>query len=315
MLAVLSLAACQKTDFGPSISPENGILNMGFVGQTANSTVITLVPALEKDQRNTIEISLIPGTDYKNVMLDKLVLSSGAVADIKEGDVFDLTKEQTFSVTAPNGVVRQFVILPPEKFNHKQGDLITARLHDGTEATLTLGEWLCLGQNKKADINERGDTLGFFRNVTGSPYVSDRYATTHYLRPAEYDKDDYFIISSDGTYQFSYGKNGRSSSTEVENPAYEPFKKYLLTESRGFWRIIYAANYVEGKWFTRGLELTDGVTGNVFLFNYIDVAKRDDPAQDLITFNAWYNTDNYRRPRYIFKISEADTDWEQYLVE
>jgi hypothetical protein len=139
--------------------------------------------------------------------------------------------------------------------------------------------------------------------------VRDRYASAIYLRPASFDTDDYFIFNSNGTYRFSYGKNGNSSTLQVEVPAYEPYRKYLPNESHGYWKILdNAPNFQEGKRSSWGLELTDAVTLETFAFDYIRV------LDDSYTFNRWYPADNHIRVIYSFKASEADADYTQWLV-
>jgi hypothetical protein len=308
LATLLIFCSCQETEFGPEKSPENGVINIAFIGQTV-ACVINTVPALETQERNTIEVTLAPGTDYSAVRIVTLEISGGATTELNVGDELDMNAEYSFTVTAENGWVRTYTILPPKKFSVKeQGPLLTSTNAGGSAITLTLGEWLCMGQNRLVDVNAAGDTIGFFRcHAHGyAPFVSVNKSASNSLSEFEGDRDDYLIFRSNGTYEFSYGKDGLSSSLTGN----DTYKDYLMKQCKGYWQIGEGLNFLvanrEPK--NQGLYLTDAETGNVHFFGYVNV------ADGVINIQGWPLSNSSLRIAYKFATSAADADWQQWLV-
>lgn len=308
ILGCFVLSGCQETEFGPQESPENGVTKITFVGQTVDC-VVSMVPALENEKKNTITVSLVPGTNFSAVEVKSITVSSGATTGLKAGDKLDLNQEYVFSVTAANGLVRNFNILPPKKFNSaEQGPQLTSADFYGNTKTMSLGQWLCYGQNRTFDIDPNtGDTVGFFRCDVAqfAPFVSVNKSETNSLTTYAGDRDDYFIFKSNGTYEFSYGKDALSSSL-TGNATY---RGYLVKSGKGYWQIGEGKNFLvaDRKPTDQGLYLTDGATGEKYFFGFVNIA-----TGGYITIQGWPLNDSSLRIAY--KFGPLYEDWNQWLV-
>lgn len=319
LLGLFGTVACQETEFGPKQSPENGVTELSFFSQSVPCE-IAMVPAEETAEKNTVKVFLLPGTDYSDVEVESIEVSAGAVSSLKKGDRLDMNRENEFTVTAADGRVRTFVILKPQKFNHRQGAVITQTIK-GEKLSMTVGEWLVLGQNCKWDVDEATqDTVGFYRCVNSSaPVVGGQFVNPIYLRSTADDRDDYFIFRSDGTYEFSAGKDRKSSSIASE---YEQYRQYLCPVGKGYWSVVSSKNFDGSNNGTNagshnhfaktdnwGILLTDAITGETFLFGYLYV------HLNFIRLQRWPLQSQNLVCQYTFMYSEADADWKQWLVE
>lgn len=301
------LSACQDDDYTLDETYNNGLLSMKFEGQLGES-VITVVPVLETQLQNTVSLALKAGTDYSNVKLNALEISKGASASIKVGDMIDLSKEQSFTITSANGSIREFAIIPPEKFDvAKQGEQLTLNIN-GQNMTMSIGEWLCFGQNRTWDIDAKGNKVGFYRAGSGSataPVVDNNGKVTYLSGGTAYgDDDDYLIFNSNGMYEFSYGKDGMSSTLENSSKAgSSDYTQYLVKQSRGYWTIVPGRFKDEEK--PEGVLLVDEKTGETFKFDYINFKTK----VENIPFFCYPNSAKYDpRVRYQYVVADADTD-------
>ena len=320
LLGLLGTVACQETEFGPKQSPENGVTELSFSSQSVPCE-ISMVPAEETAEKNTVKVFLLPGTDYSDVEVESIEVSAGAVSSLKKGDRLDMNRENEFTVTAADGRVRTFVILKPQKFNHRQGAVITQTIK-GEKLSMTVGEWLVLGQNCKWDVDEATqDTVGFYRCVNSSaPVVGGQFVNPIYLRSTADDRDDYFIFRSDGTYEFSAGKDRKSSSIASE---YEQYRQYLCPVGKGYWSVVSSKNFDGSnnssinpdtqnhfaKTDDWGVQLTDAATGETFVIGYVYV------RSNYIRFQTWPKQSQALVSQYTFNFKQADENWKQWLAE
>jgi hypothetical protein len=302
--------ACRETDFGPDASPENGVLNIRFEAQTGSARIYSF-PVQEKDSMNRIELSLRPDADFRRVVLRSVTVSMDAVSSLKPGDAVDMTRVASFTVTAANGLVRTYHILPPEPFDvSRQGPALTI-----SGVTRSHGEWLCLGQNKTADTYGGMSPVGFFRCFAsnGVRVDSNLDGAAGLLHPAQaFDGDDYFIFYPNGLYEFSYGKNRNSSAVADTLASGSPlpvdYRRYLLKQSRGYWSIVDSYRQNNPANTGTGLSLTDGTTGVEYLFNMVSITATN------VLLRSWPGTGASPRISYNFPLAGADADWQNTWI-
>lgn len=212
-------------------------------------------------------------------------------------------------------------VTAPEHFNHRQGAVITQNIK-GKPLSLTVGEWLVLGQNGQWDVDPvTRDTVGFFRcSDNSTPIVGGQFVNPIYLRSTKSDRDDYFIFRSDGTYEFSAGKDGQSSSLSTKYADYRPC---LVPVSKGYWKIVPSKNFDGSnnssinpdtqnhfaKTDDWGVELTDAATGETFVIGYVYV------RSNYIRFQTWPKQSQALVSQYTFNFKQADENWKQWLAE
>jgi hypothetical protein len=274
---------------------------------------IVQAPVLETAYNNSIQAFLKPGTNYSKVEIELIKISEGATSTLNVGDYIDMNIENKFTVTAKDGTQREFTIYKPAKFSCKQGEVIE-RTYKGVTHNMSIGEWLCLGQNMEWNIDPvTHDSIGFYRyTINASPIIGDALMSTTFFSGSAKDNDDYIIFRSNGTYVVSAGKDGISSVIDGTLP----YRDYLIPRGKGYWTIVkakcfdatngYGHNGQEGMW---GIQLTDSQTDKQYTINYWYIHKTADWTRPQI----WPLNVNSPRVQYTFNFTTEN--WRDWVLE
>lgn len=323
--------ACQETEFGPKEGqfPENKVIAFEVEDQMGTFELIQF-PSLDEENLDTIIVQLIPGTSAESVKIIRLEISAGSTVNgIGVDSILNMNHINTFTVTAQNGNVRTYVIrevIPIDITYKGQNSPITIN-----GILYSYYDFLLLGQNRvqdyeldsegnqKIDKNGNPIRIAFFRcnNPAKAPVFDNTGSTIHMTSNTDCE-DDYFLFRSDGTYEFSFGKNRVSTFNNLNGVVKDDeVDKYVPTPGRGFWWLAAARDLNNNE--TTGLCLMDAATNKVTLLTSLI-----SNASGFNFRNFWLiGTSTKRRMMYVFTTTLADKNfdeapiygWENWLTD
>tara|TARA_R110002126_G_scaffold30602_1_gene99809 strand:+ start:78364 stop:79344 length:981 start_codon:yes stop_codon:yes gene_type:complete len=257
---LISVIACQDDDsftlssksFEAAVTMVS-LENQGGTPQITTTTTVEVTQGLE----SKVEVNMNKLADFSAIKINELEISETATAlyngnEITPETIFApelintnsdgiATWTFTIQVVSSNGNTRNWVFYlnssaPP----NLQFDAASNSTFDFYNEQKHIGEILVAG------ISNTGDGKWTFANanlIQWGPKLDILKNGVNQVSP-DYDmSDDYFVFNANGTFEFSYGPNGKSMFQNTDNSSH---KKYYLKQGVGEWSIEVSDRGVNG---------------------------------------------------------------------